>query len=192
MGEMRRIFTNQPEPVIYFRFHKGALMYIGETQDLKQGRPFRDGDKDAHKESHIRFRKIVHKKRLRTTDFEKIEKMENKLYDRYIGEYDKVITMKASKNPRRRKYWEAYFIVKYKPATMSGIDKYVKLLKGRNYKLSGQEKEKMLNGRKVHLNAFSKANQESIIKKLEFQQLTGMQMYVDASESLLREKEHPR
>ena len=58
---MRRIFTNKPEPVIYFRFHLGALMYIGETQDLKQGRPFRDGDKDAHKESHNRFRKIVHK-----------------------------------------------------------------------------------------------------------------------------------
>ena len=189
---MRRIFTNQPEPVIYFRFHKGALMYIGETQDLKQGRPFRDGEKDLHKESHNRFRTIVHKKRLRTADFEKIEKMENKLYDRYIGEYDKVITIKASKKPRRRKYWEAYFIVKYTPAAMSGIDKYVKLLKGRNYVLSEQEKEKMLDGRKAHFNAFSKANQESIIKKLEFQQLTGMQMYVDASESLEREREHIR
>ena len=184
-NEMRKIFTNKPEPVIYFRLQKGAIMYIGETWDLKQGRPFRKGDAECEiYKSDKKLKELINKKRLNATYLENFEKMEKNRDDRYIGEYDRIIIVKASKNSKRRQYWEAYFIVKYKPAAMAHINRYVKILKGRNYKLSEQEKEKILNGRKAHLDTFSRKNQESIIKKLMSRQLMGIQMYTDARKCL--------
>ena len=63
---------------------------------------------------------------------------------------------------------------------MSNISRYVKKLKGKNYKVSEQETEEILKVQKAGLDAFSRKNQKSIIKKLMFQQLTGIQMYTDA------------
>lgn len=38
---MSKIYLNQQEPVIYLRYYKDDLMYIGETYNIQNGRPFR-------------------------------------------------------------------------------------------------------------------------------------------------------
>ena len=185
---MRKIFTTKAAPVINFRMWKGIIMYIGETSDLKRGRPFRKGDADCERsKSETEINTVldkIGKRRFKHKHLENLDKSQKIRDNRYIGEYDKIITIKASKNSKRRQYWEAYFIVKYKPICMSNISRYVKMLKGKNYKVSEQEKEEILKVQKAGLDAFSRKNQKSIIKKLMFQQLTGIQMYTDARKCL--------
>jgi hypothetical protein len=104
---MRKVFIKEDEPVIYFRFHNNVLMYIGETHDLRSGRPFRNG----HEET-------IGDKKFLTEVEEAVEKTDKRLvasYARYIGDYDKVITITASRNEKRRRYWEAYMVVKLQP-----------------------------------------------------------------------------
>ena len=148
---MRKIFTTKAEPVIYFRMWKGIIMYIGETSDLKRGRPFRKGDTDCElSKSETEINTVldkIGKRRFTHKHLENLDKSQKIRDNRYIGEYDKIITIKASKNSKRRQYWEAYFIVKYKPICMSNISRYVKMLKGKNYKVSEQEKEEILRKR---------------------------------------------
>ena len=45
-------------------------------------------------------------------------------YDMDIGEYDYVITIPACKNEKRRRYWEAYCIVKFKPLHNRNVKQY--------------------------------------------------------------------
>ena len=39
---MKIIENKGKEPVIYIRYYKGNILYIGETSDLRMGRPFRE------------------------------------------------------------------------------------------------------------------------------------------------------
>jgi len=44
MSKLRqKIFNKTQEPVIYLRYINGVVSYIGETEDWKKGRPFRNG-----------------------------------------------------------------------------------------------------------------------------------------------------
>ena len=81
------------EPAIYIRYNKEKILYIGETEDYRKGRPFRE---------EIR-----------------------------VGDWDKVRLVKASRDVKRRKYWEAYLICKLKPVNMD-TTLYFKLVKKQN------------------------------------------------------------
>ena len=83
------------EPAIYIRYNKEKILYIGETEDYRKGRPFRE---------EIR-----------------------------VGDWDKVRLVKASRDVKRRKYWEAYLICKLKPLNMNTY-LYFKLVKKQNQK----------------------------------------------------------
>ena len=47
------IFENKKQPAIYIRFFNKVIMYIGETQDWKMGRPFRDGDDPKYRDKQL-------------------------------------------------------------------------------------------------------------------------------------------
>ncbi len=47
------LFKNKKEPAIYIRFCNKVVMYIGETQDWRMGRPFRDGDDPKYKDKQL-------------------------------------------------------------------------------------------------------------------------------------------
>ena len=47
------IFYNKKEPAIYLRYCNNVVMYIGETQDWKRGRPFREGDEPKYKDKEL-------------------------------------------------------------------------------------------------------------------------------------------
>ena len=49
-------------------------------------------------------------------------------YELEIGEYDYIITVPACSNERRRRYWEAYCIVKFKPLKNRNLKIYHTLL----------------------------------------------------------------
>tara|TARA_R100001163_G_C4986302_1_gene140536 strand:- start:208 stop:702 length:495 start_codon:yes stop_codon:yes gene_type:complete len=42
---MIKIKNKGKEPVIYIRYHKEKVLYVGETDDYRKGRPFRDESK---------------------------------------------------------------------------------------------------------------------------------------------------
>ena len=67
-------------PVIYLRYLKGRLIYIGESISFIKARHARE---DTMKE--------------------------------WVGDFDVVKILKASKNKQRRKYWEAWLICKLSP-----------------------------------------------------------------------------
>ena len=48
--------------------------------------------------------------------------------DEAIGEYDYVITIPACDNETRRRYWEAYCIIKFKPIAQKNLQKYYTIL----------------------------------------------------------------
>ena len=39
---MKKIKNEGKEPVIYIRYHEEKILYIGETEDYRKGRPFRE------------------------------------------------------------------------------------------------------------------------------------------------------
>jgi len=49
--------------------------------------------------------------------------------DDAIGDYDHVITIPACNNEKRRRYWEAYCVVKFKPKKQKNIQNYYTILK---------------------------------------------------------------
>ena len=49
----RMIFKKKKEPAIYLRYSNNVIMYIGETQDWRMGRPFRDGDDSKYRDKQL-------------------------------------------------------------------------------------------------------------------------------------------
>tara|TARA_Y100001951_G_C11118697_1_gene171577 strand:+ start:85 stop:552 length:468 start_codon:yes stop_codon:yes gene_type:complete len=143
-----KIFYHKAEPTIYIRMFLGVIMYIGETKDWKSGRPFRESDdpKITNSEFISKFiekNPYTTKKPERTLtkvvvrnsdkDYKKnvikfVEKNPDRGFDPYeysIGNWDQVRILHAPSNPKRRKYWEAVLVIKYKPLTQSrGLFRY--------------------------------------------------------------------
>jgi len=124
------IFYNKKEPAIYLRYCNNVVMYIGETQDWKRGRPFREGDDPKYKDKELidKFNKLKPKsiKQIKNYKGQLIDIEQD--FDPYrfsIGNFDKIRILKASSNAKRRRYWEAVLITKLKPITQTtGMDKY--------------------------------------------------------------------
>jgi hypothetical protein len=83
------------------------------------------------------------------------------------GNYDKIIIIKACKNEKRRRYWEAYLICKLKPTFQSEMKKYktllnneknVKKIKTKQIKfdLNKTKKQQILYTAYDHLNKFNR------------------------------------
>ena len=130
----------KPEPVIYIRVWNGVVTYVGETCDIKQGRPFR--------------------------------------YDTDIGNYDKIYTIKACKNDERRRYWEAYCVVKFKPLLQKKIKGYYKKL------------EKNITEEQIHKNTekkfpiFNKNNLDNMIKQELKRKILACENLISAEKNL--------
>ena len=59
MSKLRqKIFNKTQEPVIYLRYINGVVSYIGETEDWKKGRPFRDGGSFDQKDNTGDYDKV--------------------------------------------------------------------------------------------------------------------------------------
>jgi|TARA_Y100000114_G_scaffold70497_1_gene64469 hypothetical protein len=97
---MKIIENKGKEPVIYIRYYKGNILYIGETSDLRMGRPFREKNKS----------------------YENIR----------IGDWDKIRLLKASNDPNKRRWWEAWLICKLKPKNQK-INLYKRIIDKENY-----------------------------------------------------------
>ena len=169
---MKKVFAKQMEPVIYFRFQNNVLMYIGETHDLRTGRPFRT-------ESEITI----------GNKYKKTDRTGN-LYKTYIGDYDKVITIKASRDINRRKYWEASLIIKLQPLRQN-IKYYNSRLKRKD--LSANEKEQIKMEKTKKWEVFSKNNKKKIIKILLTKKLYALKNLVSAEKCLrsVRKERNP-
>jgi len=124
------IFKKKKEPAIYLRYSNNVIMYIGETQDWRMGRPFRDGDDPKYRDKQLmdKLNKLKPKsiKTIRNYKGEMVDITED--FDPYkysIGDFDKIRILKAPSNSKRRKYWEAVLITKLKPITQTTtIDRY--------------------------------------------------------------------
>ena len=124
------IFQNKKEPAIYLRYCNNVIMYIGETQDWRMGRPFRNGDDPKYRDKQLmdKFNKLKPKsiKTIKNYKKEMVDIEED--FDPYkysIGNFDKIRILKAPSNSKRRRYWEAVLITKLKPITQTTtIQKY--------------------------------------------------------------------
>lgn len=83
------------------------------------------------------------------------------------GNYDKIVMIKACKNEKRRRYWEAYLICKLKPKFQSEMKQYKTILNGgKTYKkiiiksekidLKKAKKQQILYTAYNHLNKFNR------------------------------------
>ena len=162
MNNKHKIFNRQAEPAIYIRKFLGVIMYIGETQDWRKGRPFRESDdpKMLNSEFLSKF----------------VENNPDKDFDPYrysIGNWDQVRMLPASSDPKRRKYWEAVLITKYKPLTQTNtIWKYYTTIK-KNINITEVQKETA----EIHKEAvmkMSKNNNKKLERHYKFQILEGM------------------
>ena len=141
------IFTKERIPIIYLRIKGEEVFYIGETDDLRQGRPFRNGDTDQEKEQ--------------------------------IGDYNYVICLNAPKNKKRREYWEACLIVKYKPL-MQNIEYYLKRLKCFNAHTQKETEEHQAKA----VDRFTTYNNNNLRKNIKRHMLKGLTMYVKGNDWL--------
>ena len=118
------LFKNKKEPAIYIRFCNKVVMYIGETQDWRMGRPFRDGDDPKYKDKQLmeKLNKLKPKsiKTIKNYKGQMVDIIED--FDPYkysIGNFDEIRILKAPSNSKRRRYWEAVLVTKYKPITQT-------------------------------------------------------------------------
>tara|TARA_R100000687_G_C6354780_1_gene120566 strand:- start:37 stop:603 length:567 start_codon:yes stop_codon:yes gene_type:complete len=170
------IFSKERTPVIYLRIKGGEVFYIGETEDLRQGRPFRNGDSYAETEQSNKIYELAgnlqHKKEL------KLEK-DVDFYKGYIGDYDYVICLKAPKNKKRREYWEAYLIVKHKPLMMN-IKHYTRRFKGFNAPTQKETEEHQAKA----VDRFTQYSNNNLRKNIKRHMLKGLTMYVNGNHCL--------
>ena len=162
MNNKHKIFNRRAEPVIYIRKFLGVIMYIGETQDWRKGRPFRDGDdpKMLNSEFLSKF----------------VENNPGKDFDPYrysIGNWDQVRMLPASSDPKRRRYWEAVLITKYKPLTQTNnIWKYHTIIK-KNINITEMLKENTQNQKEAVMK-MRENNNKKLERHYKFQILEGM------------------
>ena len=102
-------------------------------------------------------------------------------YDMDIGEYDYVITIPTCKNEKRRRYWEAYCIVKFKPLHNKNFKKYYTLI----YKKYNEEayEEYNLHLKKIYPE-FKKSNIDRMIKKEMQRKLYALENLVSATKQI--------
>jgi hypothetical protein len=89
-----------------------------------------------------------------------------------IGDYDKVILLKASKNKDRRRYWEAFLVCKLKPK------------KQRMLKYEGLLKNTKQNKKKKPSNARDNSDLRVIYKQEAFRYLEISQYFLKKSERI--------
>jgi hypothetical protein len=177
---MKKVFTKQMEPVIYFRFQNNVLMYIGETHDLRNGRPFRTASEIT----------LCNKKSLKNEKSFRKKDRNGNIYETYIGDYDKVITIKASRDVNRRRYWEASLIIKLQPFQQN-IKYYNSRLKRKNFSVNEKEQIEMEKTKKWEV--FKKNNKKKIIKILLTKKLYALKNLISAEKCLrlVRQERNP-
>jgi len=165
------IFKNKQEPAIYIRFCNKVIMYIGETRDWRMGRPFRNGDDPKYRDKQLmeKLNKLKPKsiKTIRNYKGEMVDIIED--FDPYkysIGNFDEIRILKASSNSKRRKYWEAVLVTKYKPiAQTNTLSRYYTVASKRSLYNSKKIKDSLTknveifreeNNKKLRRNCISK------------------------------------
>ena len=99
-------------------------------------------------------------------------------YDMDIGEYDYVITIPACKNEKRRRYWEAYCIVKFKPLHNRNVKQYYTSI-NKSY-----SKEKINLHFKKKFPEFKKLNIDGMIKKEMQRKIYALENLVSATKQI--------
>ncbi len=107
-------------------------------------------------------------------------------YELEIGEYDYIITVPACSNERRRRYWEAYCIVKFKPLKNRNLKIYHTLL---NKKYS--EEEINLKLKKIFPD-FRRKNLNRMIKTVMLKKIYALDNSIIATKQLKILKEERR
>tara|TARA_R110000796_G_scaffold130260_1_gene245875 strand:+ start:199 stop:759 length:561 start_codon:yes stop_codon:yes gene_type:complete len=168
------IFENKKQPAIYIRFFNKVIMYIGETQDWKMGRPFRDGDDPKYRDKQLmdKLNKLAPKNKKTSIDTKKYEEIITEDFDPYkysIGNFDKIRILKAPSNSKRRRYWEAVLITKYQPITQTNtLNQYYTLTKKK------YNSEEIKNSLRKKVDLFTKENTKKMKRNYMYQIIDGV------------------
>ena len=99
-------------------------------------------------------------------------------YDIDIGEYDYVITIPTCKNEKRRRYWEAYCIVKFKPIHNKNVKQYYTFIN------KPYSKEKINLHLKKIFPEFKKLNIDRMIKKEMQRKIYALENLISATKQI--------
>jgi len=169
------IFKNKKEPAIYIRFCNKVVMYIGETQDWRMGRPFRSGDDPKYRDKQLmeKLNKLKPKsiKTIKNYKGQMVDIIED--FDPYkysIGNFDEIRILKAPSNSKRRRYWEAVLVTKYKPITQTNtLNQYYTIAnKWENY-----NPKKVNDSLTKNVELFSKENNKKLRRSCMYQIIEG-------------------